>query len=163
MVPLEDKNYYCIKHGKTFISYCIDCNCNICEDCKSSHPDKDNEHQLFEFDKLKPSKEDVNKLREVVKKHREKLKKFISSTKKLLDEMITTVESYIKSYIIIESSLIRRYNDKKLMNFQLIRNISNENIFKNVLFEDLEKYTDNGTSKERLTFLNKLYTRINEL
>ena len=66
MVHLEDKNYYCIKHGNTFNSYCIDCNCNICEDCKSSHPSKDDEHQLYEFDKLKPSKEDVNKLPEVV-------------------------------------------------------------------------------------------------
>ena len=55
--PLEDKNYYCIKHAKKFISYCIDCNCNICEDCKSSHPD--NEHETYDFDKIKPSQDDV--------------------------------------------------------------------------------------------------------
>ena len=160
--PLVDKNYYCIKHAKIFNSYCIDCNCNICEDCKNSHPD--NEHQICDFDQLKPTKEDINKWSENIQKHKNQLKNFISATKELFNKMITTVESYINSYIVIENTLIKRYKFDGLMNFQLIRNITNENIFENILFKELENYSnENKPSSKRIEFLSKIYSQINDL
>ena len=167
--PLEDKNYYCIKHAKKFISYCIDCNCNICEDCKSSHPD--NEHETYDFDKIKPSQDDVKEFSKKVEEHKKQLKNFISSTKEFFNKMITTAEAYINSYILIESTLIKRFKEDKKMNFQLIRNLSNEKIFDNVLFNDLENpprigkdpYYDPNNPFEKIKFLNSLYSKINEI
>ena len=165
--PLEDKNYYCIKHAKKFISYCIDCNCNICEDCKSSHPD--NEHETYDFDKIKPSQDDVKEFSKKVEEHKKQIKNFISSTKEFFNKMITTVETYINSYILIESTLIKRFNEGK-KNFQLIRNLSNEKIFDNVLFNDLEnpsREDKNSTVPnnpfEKIKLLNDIYTKINVL
>ena len=170
--PLEDKNYYCIKHGKIFTSYCIDCNCNICEDCRSSHPENEekNKHELYDFNKIMPSEDDIKELSRKVETHKEQFKNFISSTKELFNKMITTVESYINSYILIESTLIKRYKEDKKRNFQLIRNLGNENIFDNALFKDLENPPnkdkdpkDPNNPFEKIKFLNKLYSRINNI
>ena len=166
--PLEDKNYYCIKHAKKFISYCIDCNCNICEDCKSSHPD--NEHETYDFDKIKPSQDDIKEFSKKVEEHKKQLKNFISSTKEFFNKMITTVETYINSYILIESTLIKRFKEDKKMNFQLIRNLSNEKIFDNVLFNDLENPPREDKDStvpinpfEKIKLLNDIYKKINLL
>ena len=166
--PLEDKNYYCIKHAKKLISYCLDCNCNICEDCKSSHPD--NEHETYDFDKIKPSQDDVKEFSKKVEEHKKQLKNFISSTKEFFNKMITTVETYINSYILIESTLIKRFKEDKKMNFQLIRNLSNEKIFDNVLFNDLENPPREDKDStvpinpfEKIKLLNDIYKKINLL
>ena len=85
--------------------------------------------------------------------------------------MITTAEAYINSYILLESTLIKRFKEDKKMNFQLIRNLSNEKIFDNVLFNDLENpprigkdpYYDPNNPFEKIKFLNSLYSKINEI
>ena len=33
-IEYENKNYFCIEHNKKYISYCLDCNINLCEDCE---------------------------------------------------------------------------------------------------------------------------------
>ena len=158
-IPLEDKNYYCIKHGKKFDSYCIDCNCNICDECKSSHPE--NEHQIIAYNKINLINNDTEKLENKIKDDKAKLKDYISSMKELLDNMINEIEKYINGYIRLEKTILKRYKNG-LYNFQLLRNLNNENIFNNSLFSKLESKLKEET-KEKINFFRDLYTKITKI
>ena len=79
--------------------------------------------------------------------------------------MVDTVESYLNSYIMIEESLIKRYKDKNL-NFQLLRNLNNNNLFNNYYFQKVEEYNSKIDKNDLFSkldfFLNKLYKSIND-
>lgn len=162
-IEYKEKNYFCFKHGKPekFNSYCIDCNANICEKCEKSHPSES--HEIHKFSDIKPTNDDIEKWKGKYEQHQKKLTKFISSIKETFNNMVNTVESNLNSYILIEKTLIKRYKDG-FENFQLLRNLTNENIFTNSLFDKLEKYSDEKMIvKKKLEYLNKLYEQIIEL
>ena len=53
-IPFEDYISKCIIHNKIYELYCINCNKNMCEKCKSEH--KDLGHKYVSFDKIIPKK-----------------------------------------------------------------------------------------------------------
>ncbi len=162
-IEYKEKNYFCFKHGKPekFNSYCIDYNANICEKCEKSHPSES--HEIHKFSDIKPTNDDIEKWKGKYEQHQKKLTKFISSIKETFNNMVNTVESNLNSYILIEKTLIKRYKDG-FENFQLLRNLTNENIFTNSLFDKLEKHSDEKMIvKKKLEYLNKLYEQIIEL
>jgi len=159
----KDKNYFCFKHDKSFISYCIDCNSNICEKCKDSHKS----HKIYEFTEIAPTSDDINKWKVNYEKHQVQLKNFITSIKESFNNVVNTVESNLNNYILIEKTLIKRYNNGNgLKNFQLLRNLTNENIFTNPIFKELEKHSvpdEKMDIKTKLTFLSEKYEIISRL
>jgi len=167
-IDYKNKNYYCLKHEKPikFTSYCIDCNANICNECEKNHPHplKDNPGNAnhYKFKDYSPTKDDIEKWKNNIDKHQKQLTEFITSIKESFNNMVNTVESNLNSYILIEKTLIKRYKDG-LENFQLLRNLTNENIFTNSLFEKLEKYSvkdEKVEIKKKLDFLNEMYVKI---
>ena len=131
------KNYHCFIHNKSFENYCLDCNCNICSECEK---DKTHEkHTILKYGDFKPKQGEIKEFEDKIKDQKEKLlPDFIKHIKEEFNKIINKVESYIKSYIAIEETLIRRYNKDKTLNFQLLRNLSNPKIFDNSLFNDLK-------------------------
>jgi hypothetical protein len=150
-IDFEKKNYYCLNHNKKFFSYCVDCNANYCEDCKESH----NSHECYEYKTLKPRGEDITDFGKKIEQQKEKLKKFMDYYKELFKDMITKVESYLSSYILLEEILLKRYKED-LLNFQLLRNLNNQKIFNISLFkninEKLDKTPDNRNKISIVTF-----------
>ena len=158
--PIEMKNYHCFIHNKSFENYCLDCNCNICSECeKDKTHDK---HTILKYGDFKPKQGEIKEFEDKIKDQKEKLlPDFIKHIKEEFNKIINEVESYIKSYIAIEETLIRRYNKDKTLNFQLLRNLSNPKIFENSLFKDLEKFSNkNGGSTKKFAFLTKIYENI---
>ena len=81
MIDIDDINYFCKNHGRKFSSYCIDCNANICEDCKN-HKGHDIKHY---FDKnIQVKKAYVENLANKVKDQENDLEDFVSDIKKIL-------------------------------------------------------------------------------
>ena len=158
--PIEMKNYHCFIHNKSFENYCLDCNCNICSECeKDKTHDK---HTILKYGDFKPKQGEIKEFEEKIKNQKEKLlPDFINHIKEEFNKIINEVESYIKSYIAIEETLIRRYNKDKTLNFQLLRNLSNPKIFENSLFKNLEKFSNkNEGSTKKFAFLTKIYENI---
>ena len=161
-VPIEMKNYHCFIHNKSFESYCLDCNCNICSECEK---DKTHEkHTILKYGDFKPKQGEIKEFEDKIKEQKETLlPDFIKHIKEEFNKIINKVESYIKSYIAIEETLIRRYNKDKTLNFQLLRNLSNPKIFDNSLFNDLKKFSNkNEGSTKKFEFLTKIYENINK-
>ena len=163
-IDYKNKNYFCLKHEKPekFSSYCIDCNANICGECEKVHPSS---HKIYKFNEISPTSDDINKWKDNYKKHQEQLTKFITSIKESFNNMVNTVEKNLNSYIFIEKTLIKRY-DEGFKNFQLLRNLTNENIFTNSIFKKLEKHSvpdEQMEIRKKLDFLNNMYEKISRL
>ena len=157
-VNLEDKNYFCIKHAKKFDFYCFDCNANFCEKCENLHK----EHETEKFSKIKPKREYVKELEKITKNQKEKLRGFKASIKKLFNDMIKTIDSYLNSYIMIENTLIRRFNTS-FLNYQLIRNLKNKKLFENDIFNKLENFDKiEEINKKFISLFNDIYRPIND-
>ena len=154
-IKLNDKDYYCLIHGEKFDSYCIDCNANFCDKCKKNHDG----HDIELFSKIRPKREYVKKLAEEADKQKEILLDFVEDIRYSFDKIIDSIESYLNSYIMIEKTLIRRFN-LGLHNFQLLRNLKNKNLFKNKLFENLESLNNAGDQKKFEQLLD-IYQKIN--
>ena len=155
---IDDKNYYCLKHGDKFSSYCFDCNANFCEKCEADHK----AHETEKFSKIKPKREEVRELENKIDDQKEKLLDFIETTRKLFDDIINTVESYLNSYIMIEKGLIRRFNRQEL-NYQLIRNLKNKKLFENDIFQKLENLDKiEEINKRFISLFNDIYKPIND-
>ena len=155
---IDDKNYYCLKHGDKFSSYCFDCNANFCEKCEADHK----AHETEKFSKIKPKREEVRELENKIDAQKEKLLDFIETTRKLFDDIINTVESYLNSYIMIEKGLIRRFNRQEL-NYQLIRNLRNKKLFENDIFQKLENLDKiEEINKRFISLFNDIYKPIND-
>ena len=103
-------------------------------------------------------------MEEKIKAKKEKLlPDFIKHIKEEFNSIINEVESYIKSYIAIEETLIRRFTKDKTFNYQLLRNLSNKKIFDNSLFNDLKKFSKkNEGSTKKFEFLTGIYESINQ-
>ena len=155
---IDDKNYYCLKHGDKFSSYCFDCNANFCEKCEADHK----AHETEKFSKIKPKREEVRELENKIDDQKEKLLDFIETTRKLFDDIINTVESYLNSYIMIEKGLIRRFNRQEL-NYQLIKNLRNKKLFENDIFQKLENLDKiEEINKRFISLFNDIYKPIND-
>ena len=164
-IPLEDKNYFCIKHNEPYFSYCIDCNSNICKQCVNLHLSES--HKLFNFDTIKLKDKDITNLENKIQNQKTHLNNFIQSLKESFNNMICIVESYINSFIKIEKTFINKYkmkyNGSNIWNFQLLRNLSNPNIFDNALFDKLKEFSDKEKdAKKKFDFLNEIYELINK-
>ena len=155
-IEYKDRNYFCIKHNKKYVEYCFDCNSNLCEDCEIIHE----KHEIIHFNKIKPNKNDINNLENEIKKQKDMLDDFIIYFKELFDKMIKKVENYLNSYIKIEKTLIHRFN-KNTWNYQLLRNLSNNDLFNNDFFKHIETINNEMKIDEKIYgFLMDIYQPI---
>ena len=153
-IELENKNYHCLIHDKNFKSYCLDCNKNLCESCSDSHP---KEHEVLLYFALKPKEDYIRNLNQEVEKQKKVLDEFIKNLEKLFDDIKNEIKTYVNDYILIEKTLLNRYN-KNSVNFQIIQNIRNKKIFyENTIFKSLNDF--NGIDKSNmLDSLKNIYS-----
>ena len=64
IINYDDKNYICEEHNKIYIAYCNDCKLNICMYCEQKH----NKHNIINYGKLIPNKNNILKEFEEKKK-----------------------------------------------------------------------------------------------
>ena len=159
---IENKNYKCLLHGKDFKSYCLDCNKNICDSC-DTHQD----HEILKFVHLTPKADYIEKIKQEVENQKKNLSTFVEYSKQLLNDAINEIEKYINSYILVENTLLNRYQNN-FRNFQLLQNLRNRSIFyENNIFKYLENYNNPKDLKDslnvshfRLISLTNLYKSI---
>ena len=91
-IPFEDYISKCIIHDKIYELFCINCNKNMCEKCKSDH--KDLGHKYVSFDKIIPKKDEIDEKEYYCKKAKYLLQIFrtISEIKSIEFDLIKSME-----------------------------------------------------------------------
>ena len=154
-IEYKYKNYYCLIHGKELNSYCLDCNKNICEICKSFHPVN---HELLEYQYLKPKSDYIEKLFNKIEEQKKELNNFVENSRKLIDDIINEIQDYINKYISIENTLLFRYTELKTLNFQLLQNLRNVNIYEgNLIFKVFKIFDNKPNLIDKLKYLIDIY------
>ena len=158
-IEYENKNYFCIEHNKKYISYCLDCNINLCEDCEDLHDNHDN----IGFEQVKPNLDQVNKLSEEINKQKTLLKDFVFNMKKTFDEIIEKFEKYMNSFIMIENTFVHKYHSKN-WNYQLLRNLTNPKLYKNNIFKIMREISnEKEQSIKSIKFISSIFVPINNI
>ena len=148
----DDKNYICKKHNESFNKYCKVCNENICVICENDH----NNHDIIDFGKMIPKKDELIKGMEDLQLEIDKFKNKIEIIKEIFNRIINMMEKYYE----INSNIINNYDISKrnytqLLNLNNIKN-NNENLIKelnNIIIDDFDEifkfsidkyYNENG-------------------
>ena len=82
----EEKNYLCNKHNEPFLSYCNECNKNLCMKCKLEH---NNLHKIISYKEILPNITNI-KINNII----EKFKKNIDELIKLLQNISNIIEQF---------------------------------------------------------------------
>ena len=125
----EKKNYWCDEHNDNFISYCLDCKCNLCLKCELRHNEK---HKLIAFKDILPNKNFLNKVKSMQNKFREyidRLQEEINKIEKTLHSFLDSLNNYYQ----INEEIVKNY-DLRHRNYFSIKNISNYNT-QNLLYD----------------------------
>ena len=120
-VKYEEKSYYCLQHFNQFVSYCIDCKKNLCDQCIKEHKEK--KHKVKSFKKMieKLKTQEIQKEFIQIKEKTVTLKKCANEIKKMIDDAVKIIDQYLD----IAKDLIEKYNsyNSTLKNYQVLRTI----------------------------------------
>ena len=149
IIDYEMKNNYCNIHSERYISYCKNCDQNLCDLCDFS------KHNINFLYKSKNDKENIFKLKKLL----DDLKKedIVSDIK--FNKIIENIESYYN----MANNIINTYNNSMEKNFQLLKNINNLNKYNQKIIEDIEKLRNKNNKLEIISDIYKNMIIDNEL
>ena len=121
MILYQNKFYICEEHGEPFISFCNDCNKNLCFTCEENHIN----HQTIDFKKLRKNKNDLEKELNTFEAYLDKIKKIAEDNnnnyKEKLNKVIQNYEIIYKiKKDIFTNNEINLRNLQKLLNQDFI-------------------------------------------
>ena len=136
IVSLEDLDYLCVLHKKDYISYCEECNINLCNICSESEEHKSHKKYFFK-DKLL-GKEENDSIDQFIQKGKITKNKFEAEIENLLnkikeEDFIINMKNNVDEKIHIYGDLIfYAYCIKKSYDFSVKHNRYNHQIITNL-------------------------------
>ena len=119
-------NNYCYFHNEKMVSYCFDCQMNLCEKC-NNHIN----HEVIKMDDILLSNEKIEKLNKTIIQAELTIERFVEKTKEKIKALEKSLE-YFKEMnlkeISLSKELLKLYEMKKQkneLNFHYIYNIEN--------------------------------------
>ena len=138
LISICQVDFNCQKHNKEFISFCRNCNINLCKDCEDIH---DNSHKIIKLEEIKLNNEEIENLEfniNLAKKRLVlfdiKILKFIQNLHKLetlylqLLNLYNDFISVYKEQISFSEMILSIYKNASLngkYNYQIIQNVRN--------------------------------------
>jgi hypothetical protein len=164
VIKYEDKNYYCQKHIKKIKKYCFECKQSFCESCVKKH-DKKNEnngHHIKSIDLLIPLKEEINKLKDSLKKiseYMDTLKVIINGLNYSLNRAMDLYKDYYKC----ASHIIEKYEtfnkgQEAFKNFTIFKCLYNLKLSNRQILDDIKSIINKKTNLEKAKDLIEIYT-----
>ena len=150
IINYDNKNYLCNEHGERYISYCKECNKELCDNCRYDDNHYSSYHKvsfLYEFMKKKENK--MNELRIKI----DNLAK--SMTKKT--EIINKVIENFNVYYNVVNNIINSF-EKKYIHFYILYNINNIIEYN----EKIIRTIDNILNEKIIENKNKYYSEIHQ-
>ena len=116
IIDYEYRFNICINHNKKYISYCNNCNINICEKCEEKHK----KHKIINYKEIKPNEKRIKEIKEdeiKINKYKEELKLLNKYLNNFINDLVNEIDIYIKIYKNIKK------NSDYLNNYESIKNI----------------------------------------
>ena len=125
-------NNLCTYHNEQYFSFCKSCCTQICRFCEDSHFN----HELIDFKIIQPQKEEIDLLKEIIKKYEEDYNNILSkiiSWKKMIDNIISSFQAQIKNNQKMNQNIDFIFNkcDYNYMNYYSI--LKFRQIFANII------------------------------
>ena len=151
IINYDLKNYICEEHNEDFISYCKECKYNICSLCLKDHVN----HNIVNYKDL-----EINYEQKIKEKNelRQKIDNLNNDIKEIINKLNFVMEN-LQLYYKICDDIITNFNNKN-KNYQSIQNIkdiSNQDIIKDINYVINEKNTSKKYNK-----IMKLFYKINQ-
>ena len=150
-----DNFYKCNKHNKAFISYCKECNFNLCNDCEIMHK----KHEIIYFKQLNINEKKRNQIKENIEEFQNYIKEYKIQIKYLdllfKDVFKEVLNNIKKEEILFEYIIYSLYN---LKNYESLKNISNIDI-KNFI-KDIKLFLNEENIIEKMKYLYYKYEKI---
>lgn len=152
IINYDKINYICTIHNKSYNSYCLTCNQNICMDSQMEH----NNHEIKEFSTFMPN---INELKEKNKSLKLKvniLKDNINNIINILNKTMENIEHY---YSIINE--INNSYDSKRINYEILKNIEEINDNNNII-KDIDEIINEQNIHYKFKKITNIYDKIME-
>ena len=147
IINYDEKYYICNEHNEKYISYCDDCDKNLCILC-----DEHKHHKRILFSDILPKKEELiekkNRLKNSINKFNNEIKKLMN----ILNEVMNKINMLYKIY----EDLINNY-DNKNRNYEIIYNINK--ISYNEIINELNKISECDI-KEKYNNIYNIYRKM---
>ena len=127
-IDYEKKYYYCKFHNELYISYCENCNSNLCMQCEIEH----NGHGIIKFTDIASNKNDFQNKLSKLKEKIDKMSNIITN----IIEILSKVNENLKNYFEIYNEILNNYEIRN-RNYEMFKNINY--IQNNVHFEEIDK------------------------
>ena len=148
-----ERLYICSKHAHPFISYCIQCNMNLCEKCEPTHAI----HKPINKKATIPSDSEINKIKSNAKeviKYCELLKDEFNRIQMILNKVINFYMKNLEGFAILNKNVLEWVKDMK--NYETIKNIININEYNKIYKKTLTEIF-NYSFNDKVRFLLKFY------
>ena len=157
---IEYKNQFdkCIEHNNDFISYCHNCNINLCEKCENQHY----KHKIILFKERKPSIKKLNDIKNEIKNIERKIYQYKFEIIKLNNLFFNNIKIYINDldkYIIFYENIYESIDN--LNNYESINNL---NVYKNPkLMKDIDDFLNDDIKKKYKKLIDINDSKTNEM
>ena len=161
-IDYEYRFYICIKHNMKYISYCKECNINLCQKCEEEHKTHKNKIKIFKD--IQPSKKRIKEIKNEetkINSCKNELKNMGQYMNNVINIIIDNLDKYniLYKYIINSIDYISNFESiNNILNFdskKLIKNINyliNENNINNKISQILNIYNN---MKNEITIIYK--------
>ena len=151
IINYDEKYYICDKHNEYYISYCEECNQNLCTSC-----DGHKNHKRIFFSDILPKKEDLIEMKDKLKTYIDLFNNDLNMIINLLNEVKNNMNIYYK----INEDILNNYDSKK-RNYEIIYNLNQlQSKNQNIILE-LDYLIKCDTITEKLNIMFNIYNKMN--
>ena len=148
-ISYDEKNYICGIHNEKYVSFCKNCQKNLCFICKKKHK----EHSLINYEDFLPDmieeKSNINKLREDINKVNGIIDNFIQSLNNIKDNFENLYE--------IKKNIFDSLNSK-CINYEML--YSYNQIVESQILKDINFIANNKNKNEILKKMKEINDKI---
>ena len=136
-INFNEKYSCCLLHKFPFVSYCLECNKNLCEQCEYEHRNHKIEYQKKYLLKI-PDIDLVINNAKYIKNLCKKVKGEIERNQLIFNKVINYYKKNIEGYSLLNDKVIKLVNN--IQNYETMENIFNINEYNNTFKSEMESY-----------------------
>ena len=158
MIEYNNRFNFCIKHNKIFLSYCDNCNINLCEKCEEEHY----KHKRISYKEMKQNDKRINEIKNEISEIKIKIKKYKMEIKKLNNLYIKNMNNILNDldkYYFLYENIYKSIDN--LNNYESIKNLNN--LKNNKLIKDIDEFLNDNIINKYKRLINIIYNTKNEM
>lgn len=158
IINYDQKDFICEEHFEKYEFYCKSCKKNLCTECIKFH----NKHEIITFGLLLPDQSELKKNLEKNQKIKDNFIKEIKEIIKTLEKLIYNTDTLFKINKELANNYLDSKQNKKLRNYEMIKNINYFSFEENKLFKDMKEAIDNENKNNKIKNIFNIYGKMED-